>query len=177
MDSRVGDGHAPAVELGVQVIEIPEGPSEEEVLPDVAKRPLDLAFRVGPIGATRPGDGAVVVQQRNERSVVGDDASFILADHRGLHLVVEQLLGHTVHGRKGGDVTAHHRLQVLAGDEPPPEPSAVAQDDREQPDLARDTGLIGERHSELREVDLCLSARWGLEAALEPCPCRWTDLS
>lgn len=176
MDPRVGDRLAPAVELAVQVVEIPEGPRQEEVLPDIAERALDLALRFCPVWPTRPRDGVVVVQQRHERSVVGDDASLVLADHRGLHPVIEKLLRHTAHGRERGDVAAHDGLQVLARDEPPPEPPAVAQDDGEQPDLARDAGLVRERDGELGEVYLRLASGRRLEATLEPRACRWPDL-
>ena len=37
-------------ELLVEVVEIAERAAEEEVLADVAERPLDLAFGLGPIG-------------------------------------------------------------------------------------------------------------------------------
>jgi hypothetical protein len=51
--------------------------------------------------------------------------------------------------------------------EPAPEPAAVAQDDREQPQDPRHAGLIGELDPELGEVDLRLLAGGGLETALE----------
>jgi len=36
-------------ELGIQIAEIAEGASEEEILADVAERPLDFALRLGPV--------------------------------------------------------------------------------------------------------------------------------
>ena len=176
MDPWVGDGGAPAVELGVQIVEVAEGPGEEEVLPDIAERPLDLSFRLGPIRAARPRDGAIMVQQRHEGSVVGDDPRVVLADHRRLHAVVEDFLGHAAYRLERRHMAAQDRLEVLAGDEATPEPPAVAEDDREQPDLARNIGLVGERHRELREVDLRLATRRRLEAALEPYARRRADL-
>ena len=41
---RVGDRVEPVAQLGVQVVEVPERAGEEEVLADVAVRPLDLAL-------------------------------------------------------------------------------------------------------------------------------------
>ena len=46
MDPRICDAGPPAVELGIQIVEVPERPCEKEVLPDVAERALDLAFRL-----------------------------------------------------------------------------------------------------------------------------------
>ena len=131
-----------------------EGSGEEEVLPDIAERTLDLAFGLGPIGAAGSRHDPIVVQQRHQRGVVGHHAVLALADHRRLHPVVEDLLRRAAHGREGGDVTAHHGVQVLTRHEPPPEPPAVTEDDREQPDLPRRLGLVGERDREFGEVDL-----------------------
>lgn len=66
VDPRVGDRLAPAVKLSFQVLECPEGPSEEEVLPDVAERALDLSLRLGPLWPTGPRDGTVMVQKRDQ---------------------------------------------------------------------------------------------------------------
>src|SRR5919106_6636769 len=44
VDSRVGDRVEPVAQLGIQVIEVLERAGEEEVLADVAVRPLDLAL-------------------------------------------------------------------------------------------------------------------------------------
>jgi hypothetical protein len=41
VEAGVGDVAAPGLELGVEVVEIPEGAGEEEVLADVAVGPLD----------------------------------------------------------------------------------------------------------------------------------------
>ena len=54
MDPRVGDPHTLGLELGVEIIEVPKRATQEEVLPDIAERPLDLAFiRHDWIGASR----------------------------------------------------------------------------------------------------------------------------
>ena len=54
MDAPVGDLAAPLVELGVQVVQAPEGPAQEEVLADVAERALDLALGLRPVGSAGP---------------------------------------------------------------------------------------------------------------------------
>ena len=144
-----------------------EGAREEEVLADVAVGPLHLALGLGAVRAAGAGDRAVVVQERDERSIVGDDALLALADHRGLHAVVEQVRRRPAHGGEGVDVAAQHRLQILRRAEPAPEPAAVPEDQREQPEDPRDAGLVGELYTELREVDLRLAARRRLEPALE----------
>ena len=64
-------------------------------------------------------------------------------------------------------MAAQYRLQVLAGEEAPPEPAAVPQHQREQPDLANHARLVGELHCELGKVDLRLLAGRGLEPPLE----------
>ena len=122
----IGDLRAPVVELGVEIVEVAEAARQPEVLPDVAVGPLDLALRLGPIGPAGARHGAVVVEQRDERGVVLDHAVGVLADHRRLHAVVEQLGRRAVHGGEGVDVAAQDGLQILRGAEPAPEPAAVA---------------------------------------------------
>ena len=167
VDPRVGDLGPPGVELGVEVVHVPEGSGEEEVLAHVAVGPLHLALGLRPVGAAGAGHRAVVVQKRDERRVVGDDALLAFADHRGLHAVVEQVRRRAAQGGEGVDVAAQHRLQVLGRAEPAPEPAAVPEDDREEPEDPRDAGLVGELRTELSEVHLRLPARQGLEAPLE----------
>jgi hypothetical protein len=48
---RIGDAIEPLLQLAIQVVEIAERASEEEVLADVPIQSLDLAFGFGPIGA------------------------------------------------------------------------------------------------------------------------------
>ena len=57
VDPRVGDRVEPVAQLGVQVVEVLERAGEEEVLADVAVRPLDLALGLGGRGG-RPGGGS-----------------------------------------------------------------------------------------------------------------------
>src|SRR5690606_38074550 len=44
----IGDAVQPATQLLVQVVQVPERAGQEEVLADVAERPLDLALGLGP---------------------------------------------------------------------------------------------------------------------------------
>ena len=83
----------------------------------------------------------------------------IFIDHRGFHAIVKHLGRGTAHRIEGVDVTAHHRLQILGRTEPTPQPAAVAQHHREQPEDPGHTRLIAERHLELGEVDLGLPSR------------------
>ncbi len=154
---HVGDGFEPVGELGVQIVEIAEGAAEEEVLADVAERPLDLALGLGPVGPAGFRVKAVMAGEVEQRAVVDDAALRRFADHGGLHAVVEDLPRHAADGREGGDVAAQHRLQVLMQDEAGPEPAARAEHQREQPDDPRHRRLVGEHDLELGEVDLRLA--------------------
>lgn len=70
VDARVGDLRPPRPEAGVEVVEVAERAVEEEVLADVAERPLDLALGLGAVGPARPRRRAVVLQQHQQRRVV-----------------------------------------------------------------------------------------------------------
>ncbi len=141
--------------------------AEEEVLADVAERPLDLALGLGPIGPTGARLEAVVPREVEKGAVVDDEAVGILADHRGLHAVVEDLARRAADRFERGDVAAQDGLQVLVHDEARPDQARVAEHHREQPDDARDAGLVGELDLEAGEIDLRLLAGRRLEADLE----------
>jgi hypothetical protein len=91
MHPGIGDLSAPGVELGVEIVEVAKAAREPEVLSHVAIGPLDLAFRFGAVRPAGARYGAIVIEQRDERGVVLDHAIGVLADHRRLHPVVEQL--------------------------------------------------------------------------------------
>jgi hypothetical protein len=167
VDPGVGDGRAPGLELGVEVVQVAEAPRQEEVLADVAVGPLDLALGLGPVGPAGARHSTIVVEQADQGGVVGDHTLRTLADDGSLHAVVEQLGGGTAHRGKGVDVAAQDGLQVLGGAEAAPEPASVAEDHGQQPEDALHLGLVGEHGLELGEVDLPLAAGCGLEAALE----------
>ncbi len=134
MDPRVGDRVEPVAQLGIQVVEVLERAGEEEVLADVAVRPLDLALGLGPVGPAGLGVEAVVAGEVDQRPVVDDVALGVLAADRGLHPVVEDLARHALERGEGGEVAAQHGLQVLVQDEARPEQAAVAEHQGEQPD-------------------------------------------
>jgi hypothetical protein len=49
VDAWVGDRVEPVAELGVEIVEVLERAGQEEVLADIAVRPLDLALGLGPV--------------------------------------------------------------------------------------------------------------------------------
>jgi hypothetical protein len=165
------------LQLGVQVVEVLERAGEEEVLADVAVRPLHLAFGLGPVGPAGLRMIAVVAGEVDERPVVDDVALCVLTGDRGLHPVVEDLARHAAKRREGGQVAAEHGLQVLMQDEASPEQAAVAEHQGEQPDDPCHPRFVGERHLELGEVDLRLVAGRRLEANFEDGGCRRPQLA
>src|SRR5882762_5697549 len=116
VDADVGDRIEPVDELSVEVLEVAEATAEKEVLADIAERPLDLPLRLGPIGSAGARLEAIMLRQREQRTVVGDVALVVLAGHRGLHAVVEDLDRHAADRLEGLDMTAQQRLQVLVED-------------------------------------------------------------
>ena len=90
---RIGDRIEPMPKLGIEIVEIAERAAEEEVLADVAERPLDLALRLRPDRAGMRAAGSHNAEQIEKRGIVDDETVGILADDRGLHAVVEHLAG------------------------------------------------------------------------------------
>ena len=80
---------------------------------------------------------AVVLRQRQQRAIVDDVAIAILAGHRRLHAVVEDLDRHAADRREGLHVTAQQRLQILMHDEAREDEARMAEHHREQPDDPR----------------------------------------
>ena len=74
--------------------------------------------------------------EREQRAVVDDVALAILAGHRRLHAVVEDLDRHAADRLEGRHVAAQQRLQVLVQDEAREDVPGMAQHQREQPDDA-----------------------------------------
>lgn len=60
VQAAIGDLVEPLGELGIQVVQAAETAGEEEVLADVAERPLHLAFGFRPVGTAGFRDEAVV---------------------------------------------------------------------------------------------------------------------
>ena len=113
MHARVGDHIEPSTELRVQIVEIAEGAAEEEVLANVAERPLDLALGFRPIGPAGARLEAVMAGEVDEGAVVDDEPVGVLADDRGLHAIVEDRARRAADRLEGGDVTAQDALQIL----------------------------------------------------------------
>ena len=62
-------------------------------------------------------------------------------------------------------MASRDRLELLVGAEPPPQPSAASEDEREQMDFPDDAGLVGVFGFEFGEVDLGLLAGSGSSAS------------
>lgn len=169
MDPRVCDLGAPGIELRIQIVQVLERPAKEEVLPDIAERPLDLAFRLCPVRLAGARGGIVMREERDERGIVGHDPVRALPDHCRLHPVIQDLLRRPAHGFERCNMAPHHRLQILAGAEPAPEPARMTEHHREQPDLADNAGFICELHGKLGKIHLRLLAGRRLEPPLELC--------
>lgn len=110
MDARVCNLHPPSFELCVEIIQIPERPTEEKVLPDVAEWPFYLAFRLGPISLTGARRAVIMGQERDLGWVVGDNAIGTFANHRRLHPVIENLFRRTADGFESRHMAPHHGL-------------------------------------------------------------------
>ena len=167
VQAAVGDLVEPLGELGVQVTQVAESPGQEEVLADIAERPLDFALGLGAVGPAGLGQVAVVTCQSEELVVVDDAALVDLAEDRGAHPIVEDLLRYAAKRVEGGDMAAQHGGEVLLGDEAGPHHAAVAEHEGEQPDDALGAGLVLEADPEVGEVDLRLAPWRGLEAPLK----------
>jgi len=106
----IGHRIEPVAQLIVEIVEVTEGPGQEEVLADIAERPLHLALGLGTVGPAGLGLEAVMARQGQERAVVDDVALIILAGHRRLHAVVENLdrqpaADHLRHAQRSRDPT------------------------------------------------------------------------
>ena len=107
-----------------------------------------------------------MLRQCEQRAVIGDVTLIVLARHRGLHAVVEDLDRHAADRLEGLDVAPQQRLQVLVEDVAREQKARMAEHQAEQPDDAAGAGIVGEVHNKACKVNLGLHARRGLEAHL-----------
>lgn len=91
MHARIGDAVQPVPQLSVEVVEVAERARQEEVFPNIAKRSLDLALRLGPMGTACPGMEAVVTREINKRTVIDNTLCLAFADDCRLHPIVQDL--------------------------------------------------------------------------------------
>ena len=166
---------APLGELRVQILEVVIASAQEEVVAGVAERAFHLALGLGPIQCAGTGTEPVVLGQLQQPRMVNHVTGLVLAQHRGLHPIVEDLSGHPAEFFDLPHVAAQHAGPVLPVDEPPGQPTAVTEHEREQPHHADPARLLGEVGLELRKIHLRLFARSGLKAVLEAPVRRWTD--
>src|SRR6185312_16902730 len=103
----------------------------------VAERALDLALGLRSIGPAGFWIKAVMTREVDQGAIVDDAVVIALAEHRGLHAVVEDLPRRTAQRLEGCRVAAQHRREILVHDEAGPDQSAVAEDHGEQPDDPR----------------------------------------
>lgn len=66
MMAGVGNLAQSCVKLGIEIIQITETATKEQILPDIAERALHLALRLGPIGLASLGRATVMGQQGNQ---------------------------------------------------------------------------------------------------------------
>src|SRR3954468_12693711 len=164
----MGDLIQPLLELPVEVVEVAEAAGQEEIFAHVAERPLDLTLGLGPVGAARLGQEAVVPGEVEQGAVEYDVARLTPAADHGAHAVIEDLARHAPERRESRGVATQKGMQVLMQDEAAPEKAAVTEDQREEPHDALGARRIGEADPKLREVDLRLPARRRLEPTLKP---------
>ena len=104
----VRDRLAPLPEPGVQSVQVGELGAQEEVLAHVPEHPLDLALGLRPVRRARPGPEPEVAGHVEQRRVIAHQAIVVLAQHRGLHPVVQHLAGNAPQLGKRLEVTANH---------------------------------------------------------------------
>src|SRR5690606_33291209 len=149
----------PAPQLVGQVSVAHELAAVDEVLSQVADGALDLALRLGPIGATGPGPKAPVRGKTQEFLVLDQPASAqpVVSADDGLHLVEEELFGHAADEGKGRLEHTEQGAHVLLLVEAHPKQARVAEHDQERMPLAPGEAKLGKVH-------LGLAARRRLEA-------------
>jgi hypothetical protein len=169
--TRVGDGREPVFELGIEIVEIAEASREEEVLPDVAERSLDLALGLGAVRPARPWMEAVMLCERQQRSIIDDAAIAVLACHGRLHAVVKDFDRHAADRRKSLHMAAQQRLQVLMHYKAGEDESRMAEHHREEPNDTRHAGLVSEDGHEAGKIHLRLLPGRRLKSHLERLRC------
>jgi hypothetical protein len=173
---HIGDRIKPVLQLRIEVVEIAERTSEEEVFADVTEGALHLTLRFCSISPTGARMEPVMFCKREKRSVVDDVAFVILARHGGLHPVVQDLHRHAADRFEGRHVTAQQRLQVLMQDKARFDVPGMPEHHREQPHDPCDARFVLEGDDKAGEVDLRLMARRRLEPNLEGLwPIAWPD--
>jgi hypothetical protein len=121
MQARVCDTVKPMTQLLVEIRQIAKATREKEVLANIAERPLDFAFGLGPIRPTGSWMEAVMTRDIDQRPIVDNAFVTALADHRGLHAVVEDLTRHAAQRLERRHVAAQDRREVLVHDEARPD--------------------------------------------------------
>ena len=162
----VGDLVTPLVKLPVQIFQVLEPAGQEEVLAHVAERALHLALGLGPVGPAGPGMEPVVRGQGQQGGMVDDLTGLGLAQHRGLHAVIQQPGRDPAQLGKGRLVAGHQHVQRLAPDKTPEQVTGMAQHQGKQRDHPDAPGVVPEAHLEMGKVHLPLVTGGRLKAHL-----------
>jgi hypothetical protein len=85
VDTGIGDRVEPMPELSVEIIEVAERTAEEEVLANIAERPLDLALGLGPVRPAGFGLEAVMPGKVDEAAVVNHDQTGTTRSPTSIH--------------------------------------------------------------------------------------------
>jgi hypothetical protein len=168
MRAPVGDVIQPLMKLRVEVIEIAEAATEKEVFAHIAERAFHFALGPRPVRSAGFRLVMIVFGEAAQGGIVDDVAvRDILAAEHSPHTVVEDLGRHAAKCLESGGVAAQQGRQILVQHEAAPLHPAVAEHQREQPDDPLGARLVTEDSAEVREIHLCLPARWRLEADFE----------
>jgi hypothetical protein len=76
--ARIGDRVEPMPQLAIEIIEIPEGVAEEEILANVTERPFHFAFRFRPVRPASARLEAIVPGEIGKRAIIDEAALSIL---------------------------------------------------------------------------------------------------
>ena len=163
MGALVGYLMAPVVKLPVQVLQVVKLAGQEKVLAHVPERAFHLALGLGPVGPAGPGVETVVRGQGQQGGMVDDLTRLGLAQHRGLHAVIQQPGRDPAQLGKRRLVAGHQHVQGLAPDKAPEQVTGMAQHQGKQRDYPHHLGVLPEAHLEVGKVDLPLVTGGGLE--------------
>ncbi|KZL27522.1 hypothetical protein PsAD37_01197 [Pseudovibrio sp. Ad37] len=170
MNAGIGKALTPFGELGIEIIQIAECASKKEILTDVAKWALDLAFGFCPVWLASIRLSAIMIQKSDKRWIKANSAIWILSQYGCLHAIIQHLQCGTAESFKGCNMTAQDHFQFLIGTIASPHKPRITKDNRKQKDFARHARFTGELH-------LCLLAGCCLKALFERACRSWAKLA
>ena len=128
-----GEAEAPRLGLGIEVINIREGASREEGLPDIADGALDAALLVAAGDRDRARFVAIAPGEAQQRGMEADGVAAPF-QHRALEIVIEENTRNALPRGEGGDMAAKEALHAGVQEEAQKDLARVAQhhDERHQ---------------------------------------------